>query len=45
MTRPIASREMALAPGASRTLISRMATSPELVTDIAVDLRRSGRQP
>ena len=45
MTRPIASREMALAPGASRTLISRMATSPGLVTDIAVDLRRSGRQP
>ena len=44
MTRPIASRELTLAPGASRTLVSRMTTSPGLVTDIAVDLRRGGRQ-
>ena len=45
MTRPIASRELTLAAGASRTLVSRVAMSPGLVTDVAVDLKRAGDRP
>ena len=45
MTRPIASRELVLTAGSSRTLVSRVAMSPGLVTDVAVDLKRAGDQP
>ena len=45
MTRPIASRELTLSAGSSRTLVSRVAMSPGLVTDVAVDLKRAGDQP
>ena len=45
MTRPIASRELTLAAGSSRTLVSRVAMSPGVVTDVAVDLKRAGDQP
>ena len=45
MTRPIASRELMLSAGSSRTLVSRVAISPSLVTDVAVDLNRAGDQP
>ena len=45
MRRPIASTELTLAPGATRTLVSRMSAAPGLVTDVAVDLRRRERQP
>ena len=45
MTRPIASRELMLSAGSSRTLVSRIAMSPGLVTDVAVDLKRAGNQP
>lgn len=40
MRRPIASREMTLDPGSSRTLVSRMAAVPGQVTDIVVELSR-----
>jgi len=45
MTRPIASRELTLSAGSSRTLVSSMAMPPGLVTDVAVDLKRAGDQP
>lgn len=45
MTRPIASRELTLSAGSSRTLVSHVARSPGLVTDVAVDLKRAGDQP
>lgn len=38
--RPIASREMTLAPGSSRTLVSRMGAVPGQVTDMVVELSR-----
>lgn len=40
MRRPIASREMTLDPGSSRTLVSRMAAVPGQVTDMVVELSR-----
>lgn len=38
--RPIASREMTLAPGTSRTLVSRMSAVPGQVADMVVELTR-----
>ena len=40
MRRPIASREMTLDPGSSRTLVSRMAAVPGQVTDMVIELSR-----
>jgi len=40
LRRPIASREMTLAPGSSRTLVSRMAAPPGQVSDMVVELSR-----
>ena len=40
MRRPIASREMTLAPGSSRTLVSRMTAVPGQVADMLVELNR-----